>query len=70
MCLIIKHLNEKSNHITCCRIKTHPAAKTLPFVEKAQQRPLVSEATAWGDFSSMLQKRTNLTKRNNRTELE
>ena len=39
---------------------THPAAKTLPPVEKAQQRPLVTGAIAWGDFSSMLQKRSSL----------
>lgn len=38
----------------------YPAARTLPSAEKAQQRPLESEAMAWGALSSMLQKRTSL----------
>lgn len=39
---------------------SYPAARTLPSVEKAQQRPLGREAMAWGARSSMLQKRTSL----------
>lgn len=42
---------------------SYPAAKTLPSVEKAQQRPLVSDPMAWGDFSSMFQNRTKLKER-------
>lgn len=65
----VKHLN-RNQATTLCTVITHPAAKTLPSVEKAQQRPLVSEAMAWGDFSSMLQNRTNLTKGHSRLWLE
>lgn len=39
---------------------TYPAAKTLPSVEKAQQRPLLKGATCTGQSSSILQNRTIL----------
>lgn len=40
--------------------RTYPAAKTLPSVEKAQQRPLLKGATCTGQSSSILQNLTIL----------
>lgn len=49
-------LTEHRQHV----VASYPAARTLPWAEKAQQRPLETEAIARGALSSMLQKRTSL----------